>query len=115
MVPPFFTDRATAPRTMASPPAAIWIDKSMRPPQTSNSSEQTELSGLTPLQAPQSTRREDGRERPGHAERDERPDPEKDSAGVGDPTANKSRSPHVEDKDAQRTGRPEEHDDVPRS
>src|SRR5882672_4764756 len=29
MVPPFFTDRATAPRTMASPPAAMWIGKSM--------------------------------------------------------------------------------------
>src|SRR5215218_9993259 len=28
MVPPFFTTRATAPRTMASPPAAMWIGRS---------------------------------------------------------------------------------------
>jgi len=41
--------------------------------------------------------------------------PENDSAGVGDPAADKSRSPHVDDKDAQPTDRPEEHDDVPRS
>src|SRR2546423_6745055 len=31
MLPPFFTNSATAPRTMASPPAATWIGKSMRP------------------------------------------------------------------------------------
>jgi hypothetical protein len=29
MVPPFFTKRAVAPRTMASPPAAMCIGKSM--------------------------------------------------------------------------------------
>src|SRR5438128_3790664 len=31
MVPPFLTNRATAPRRMASPPAATWIGRSMRP------------------------------------------------------------------------------------
>ena len=45
----------------------------------------------------------------------ERPVPEKDSAGVGDPAADKSRSPHVDDKDAQPTDRPEEHDHVSQS
>ena len=29
VVPPFFTIKATAPRTIASPPAAMWIGKSM--------------------------------------------------------------------------------------
>src|SRR6266481_1028558 len=73
------------------------------------------LPGRAPLQAPQSARREDDGEEPGHAERDQGPDPEKDPAGVGDPAADKSRPPHVDDKDAQSTNRPEEHDDVPRS
>jgi len=72
-------------------------------------SKQTELPGLPPSQAPQSARREDDGEGRGHAEREERPDPKKDSAGVGDPAADKSRSPHVDDKDAQPTDRPEEH------
>src|SRR5262249_15892115 len=73
------------------------------------------LPGLTASQAPQSARREDSGEGRGHAEREECPDPEKDSAGVSDPAADKSRSAHVEDKDAQTKDWPEEHDDVPRS
>ncbi len=51
----------------------------------------------------------------GHAERDERPDPEEDSAGVGDLAADKSRSPHVHDGDERPKERPDEHDDVPQS
>src|ERR1017187_1294323 len=45
------------------------------------------LPGPAPSQAPQSTHREDGGEERGHADRDERPDEEKGSAGVGDPAA----------------------------
>src|SRR5215470_3671462 len=73
------------------------------------------LSGPAPWQAPQAARREDAGEDRGHAEREERPDPEEDSAGVGDPAADKSRPPHVHDKNAQPKERPEEGDDVPRS
>src|SRR5215813_12426813 len=73
-----------------------------------------ELLGLTPSQAPQSSLREDSGEGGGHAEREECPDPEKDSAGVGDPATDKSGSAHVEDK-GEPKDRPEQHDDVPRS
>src|SRR5215471_19761182 len=73
------------------------------------------LSGPAPLQAPQAARREDDGDGRGHAERDEGPNPEKNSTGIGDPAADKSRPPHVDDKDAQPSDRPEEHDDVPRS
>jgi hypothetical protein len=47
--------------------------------------------------------------------RDERPNLEKDSTGIRDPAAGKSRSAHVEDQDAQPHDRPQEHDHVPRS
>src|ERR1017187_5434368 len=74
------------------------------------------LPGPAPSQAPQSTHREDGGEERGHADRDERPDEEKGSAGVGDPAAVHHTLPHhVEDGDAQRKERSEEHDDVSRS
>src|SRR3989442_2610134 len=65
MVPPFFTDRATAPRTMASPPAAMWIGKSMLTLTIASRGRPR----LAPLRAPQSARREgDGGDRR-HAER----------------------------------------------
>ena len=51
----------------------------------------------------------------GRAERDERPNLEKDSAGIDDPAADKSRRPHMDDKGTQSKDRPEEHDDVPQS
>ena len=73
------------------------------------------LPGLAPLQAPQSACREDEGEDRGHLERDERPDPEEDSAGVGDPAANKSRPHHVYDRDARPKDRTEEDYDVSRS
>jgi hypothetical protein len=57
------------------------------------------LPRLTPLQAPQSARREDGGEAPGRAEREERPDPEEDSAEVSDPGAEKSGFAHVQGKE----------------
>src|SRR5262249_10549994 len=74
-----------------------------------------QLLGLAPSQAPQSARREDEGEGRGHAERDERPNPEKNSTGIADPAADKSWPPHVDDKDAQPRDRAEEHDDVPPS
>lgn len=76
--------------------------------------ELSRLSGRAPLQAPHSARRENDGEGRGDAERDERPNPEEHSAGIGDPAADESRSPHVEDEDTQPTDRAEEHDDVPR-
>src|SRR6266478_6354683 len=42
------------------------------------------LPGLAPLQAPQSARREDEGEDPGHAERVKRPDEQEGRAGLGD-------------------------------
>src|ERR1051326_1262134 len=54
-----------------------------------------------------------GEER-GHAERDECPDKEEGSAGLGQRAAN-SRPLHVDDRDKQSKERPEEDDDVPRS
>lgn len=71
--------------------------------------------GLAPLQAPQSACREDEGEDCGHLERDERPDPEEDSAGVGDPAADKSLPNHVHDGDARSKDRSEEDYDVPGS
>src|SRR6266478_7970042 len=68
-----------------------------------------------PSQTPQSAYREDGGEGRGDAERDECPDPEKDSAGVDDPAADNSRPHHVADKDAQPKDPSDEHEDVPRS
>ena len=74
------------------------------------------LPGPAPWQAPQSARREDGGEEPGHAERDQHPDKAEASAGLGDPAGDADALPlHVEDGDAERKERPEEHDDVPRS
>ncbi len=66
-------------------------------------------------QAPQSARREDEGEERGHFERDERPDEEEDSAGIGDVAAGESRPPHVDDRETRRKERPDEDDDVPRS
>ena len=59
-----------------------------------------QLPGWAPAQAPQSVRREDSGEGPDDAERDERPHPEEDSAGVDDPAAHQSASSHVQDEDA---------------
>ena len=74
------------------------------------------LSGPAPWQAPQSARREDDGEERGHAERDERPDEEEASAGIGDAAGDADTLPlHVEDGDGQRKERPEEDDDVPGS
>ncbi len=74
------------------------------------------LPGLAPLQAPQSAHREDDGEERGHAEREERPDEEEGSAGVGDAAADADPlSHHMNDGDDQRKERPEEDDDVPRS
>jgi len=71
---------------------------------------------LAPEQGPQSTRREDDREERGHAERDERPDEEEGSAGLGDVAADADTLPHhVDNGDDQSKERPEEDDDVPRS
>ena len=43
------------------------------------------LAGPAPWQSPQSARREDGGEEPEHANRDQRPDEEEVSAGIGEP------------------------------
>jgi len=56
---------------------------------------------------------DDGEER-GYAEREECPDEEEGSAGLGDRAAD-SRPLHVDDGDARPEERPEEDDDVPRS
>ena len=74
------------------------------------------LPGLTPLQAPQSARREDDGEDRSHAEREERPDEEEGSAGLGDAAADADTlSHHVDDGDARTKERPNQDDDVPRS
>ena len=65
------------------------------------------------MPAPKSARPEDDGEDRGHAERDERPDPEKDSAGVDDPAADKSRPPHVGERDDGPKKRSQEDYDVP--
>ena len=73
------------------------------------------LRGGPPWQMlPQSARREDDGEERGHAEREECPDKEEGSAGLGDRSAD-SRPLHVDDGDEQPKERPEEEDDVPRS
>ena len=64
-----------------------------------------------PWQAPQSEHRKEKGEDRGHLQRDERPDPEMDSAGVGDPTAHKSHTPHVGHRDDRSQDRPEKDDD----
>lgn len=73
------------------------------------------LRGGPPLQMlPQPARREDDGEESGHAEREERPDKEEGSVGLGDRSAD-SRPFHVDDGDDQPKERPEENDDVSRS
>src|SRR5438105_15924995 len=99
MVPPFFANRATAPKNNQSR-ARGNVDGQQHLPSSNDRPRRSRVSGLAPLQAPQSARREDGGDGRGHAERDERQNPEKDSTGVGDPAADKSRPLHMEDKDA---------------
>jgi len=60
----------------------------------------------------QSAHREDDREERGHAEREECPDKEEGSAGLGDGSAD-SRPLHVDEGDDQPKERPKEDDDVP--
>src|SRR5579863_10344937 len=62
---------------------------------------------------PQPARREDDREQSGHAEREERPDKEEGSVGLGDRSAD-SRPLHVDDGDDQLKERSEQDDDVSR-
>jgi len=100
------------PEQWPSPPAAMWIDKSMRPPL--NEQPRRNVSGCHrtietgPVAGPTAARAERVMEKVEvNAQRDQRPDPEKDSAVIGDPTADKPRPPHVDDKDAQPTDRPE--------
>jgi hypothetical protein len=73
------------------------------------------LPGQALSQAPQSAHREDDGEERGYAEREERKDPEEDSAGVGNPAADKSHPSHVGEKDDRPKDRPEDVDDIPRS
>src|SRR5271168_1711715 len=74
------------------------------------------LPRLAPLWAPQAARREDNGEERGHGERDERPDEEEASAGIGDAAGDADTLPlHVDDGDDQQKERPEEDDEVPRS
>jgi hypothetical protein len=72
------------------------------------------LPRLAPSQAPQSAHREDDGDERGHAERDDRPDEEEGSAGLGDFAAD-ILPRHVEDGDDQPKERPEEYYDLPRS
>src|SRR5437870_9448252 len=84
----------------------------------SNSSQnaRTRLPGLTRSQAPQSARREDDGEEPGHADRDQRPDEEEVSAGIGESAGDADAlPPHVGEGDDQRKESSEEGDDVARS
>src|SRR5216684_982288 len=74
------------------------------------------LPAPAPWQAPQSAHREDDGEERGHAERDQRPDEEEGSAGIGDVAADADTLPHhVDDGDAQPKELPEEDGDIPRS
>src|SRR5262245_3578287 len=100
-MPPFFTEGATAARTQAGPPAHTWLRRSQ--PAAAPGRPRP-----APPQAPQSARREDDGVRGGHAEGDERPDPEEDPPGPYDPAADKARSHHVQDGDARSKERPEE-------
>jgi hypothetical protein len=69
-----------------------------------------------PSQAPQSPHREDDGDERGHADRDERPDEEEASAGIGDAAGDADTPPlHVHDGDDQQKERHDEDDDVPRS
>jgi hypothetical protein len=61
-----------------------------------------------PSQAPQSAHRENDGDQRGHAERDDRPDEEEGSAGLGDFAAD-TLPHHVEDGDGQPEERPEPH------
>ena len=73
------------------------------------------LLGGPPCQLlPQSARREDDGEQPGNAEREECPDKEEGTVGLGDRSAD-SRPLHVDDRHDQPKERPEEDYDVPRS
>ena len=67
-----------------------------------------------PSEAPQSAHREDDGDERGHTERDDRPDEEEGSAGLGDFAAD-TLPRHVENGDDQPKERPEEYYDVPRS
>src|SRR5271156_782381 len=74
------------------------------------------LPRLAPLRAPQPARREDNGEERGHAQRDERPDEEEASTGIGDAAGDAHTLPlHVYNRDDQQKQRHEEDDDVPRS
>lgn len=73
------------------------------------------LSRLVPSQVPESARREDDGEDCGHADREERPDPEEFSAGVGDPAAYKSYPSHVDVGNGRPKQRRDENYDVPGS
>lgn len=68
-----------------------------------------------PAKTPQSHHREDKREDCGHLEREDRPDPEVNSTGVGDPAADKSHSSHVSQRDDRAEDRAEQHDHVARA
>src|SRR5271170_1385998 len=80
---------------------------------TSSARSHAGCEGLCPSQAPQSAHREDDGDERGHAERDERPDEEEASAGLGDLAVMCPR--HMEDGDKQPKQRPEDYYDVPRS
>jgi len=73
------------------------------------------LSRLAASQVPQSAGREEDGEDRGHADREERPDPEEFSAGVGDPAADKSHSPHMDVGNGRPKERRDENYDVPGS
>jgi hypothetical protein len=74
------------------------------------------LTRSCPSQLPQSAHREDDGDERGHAERDERPDEEEATAGIGDAAGDADTFPlHVYDRDDQQKERHDEDDDVPRS
>jgi len=69
---------------------------------------------LAPSQAPQSAHREDDGEEPGHADRDQYPDEEEVSAGIGEAAGDADAlPPHVGEGNDQRKEPSEEGDDVP--
>jgi len=70
---------------------------------------------MAPSQVPQSAGREEDGEDCGYADCQERPDPEEFSAGVGDPAADKSHSPHVDVGNGRPKERRDENYDVPGS
>src|ERR1051326_1678874 len=72
MSPPFFVNRAIAPRMIASPPAVMWIAKSMRPPPLL-----FDRAVLVRPKVSQSTNPENDGKQPADAQRHERPDKEK--------------------------------------